>query len=97
MGVMMGLLFGALDQPLNAEELTLRQQLTHGARQMVSRSWHMAKAFAVMGAIFSAAECTVEKVNGRLQCAMHVVFQAVPRIHQGIAVLNNNFCGQDVV
>lgn len=59
---MMGLLFGALEQPLNVEEMTLRQQLTYGIKSMGSRSWHMAKTFAVMGAIFSLSECVVEKV-----------------------------------
>jgi len=52
MGVMMGLLFGALEQPLNVEEMTLRQQLTYGVKSMGSRSWHMAKTFAVMGPSF---------------------------------------------
>eukprot|EP00897_Mesotaenium_endlicherianum_P011080 jgi/Mesen1/9/ME1041005C03906 len=63
MGVLMGLLFGALEQPLHAEEMTTRQILVHGARTMGSRSWHMGKTFAVMGAIFSGAECVVEKVT----------------------------------
>lgn len=66
---MMGMLFGALEQPLNVEEMTLRQQLTYGIKSMGSRSWHMAKTFAVMGAIFSISECVVEKVTTRSSIA----------------------------
>jgi import inner membrane translocase subunit TIM22 len=42
--------------------MTARQQFVHAARTMGSRSMHMAKTFAVMGAIFSGTECLVEKV-----------------------------------
>ncbi len=63
MGVFMGMLFGALDTPLHAETMTARQQFVHAARTMGSRSMHMAKTFAIMGAIFSGTECLVEKVS----------------------------------
>lgn len=59
---MMGLLLGALDNPLMQEEMTARQQFVYAAKQMGRRSYHSAKTFAVMGVIFSAAECVVEKV-----------------------------------
>ncbi len=62
MGVFMGMLFGALDTPLHAETMTARQQFVHAARTMGSRSMHMAKTFAIMGAIFSGTECLIEKV-----------------------------------
>lgn len=65
MGVMFGMLFGALEQPIHVEEMTLRQQLTHGARQMARSSWTMAKTFAVMGTLFSGAECIVEKARAK--------------------------------
>ncbi|KAG5052854.1 hypothetical protein JHK87_005052 [Glycine soja] len=57
----MGLFLGALDKPLMQEEMTGRQQLIYQAKQMGRRRWSSAKAFAVMGCIFSAAECVVEK------------------------------------
>lgn len=58
----MGLFLGALDNPLMQHEMTGRQQLIYQAKQMGQRSWSSAKAFAVMGLVFSAAECVVEKV-----------------------------------
>lgn len=58
----MGLFLGALDRPLFQEEMSGRQQFIYQAKQMGQRSWSSAKAFAVMGFIFSAAECVVEKV-----------------------------------
>lgn len=58
----MGLFLGALDNPLMQEEMTAKQQFIFTAKQMGRRSWGSAKAFAVMGFIFSAAECVVEKV-----------------------------------
>jgi import inner membrane translocase subunit TIM22 len=45
-----------------AEEMTARQQIVYTAKQMGRRSLSNAKTFAVMGLIFSAAECVVEKV-----------------------------------
>ncbi|KAJ7537468.1 hypothetical protein O6H91_11G006600 [Diphasiastrum complanatum] len=65
MGVFMGLLFGALDNPIHAEEMTARQQFVYAAKQMGSKSWHMAKTFAVMGAVFSGTECVVEKARAK--------------------------------
>lgn len=59
---MMGLLLGALDTPLMQDEMTGRQQFIYQAKQMGRRSWSSARAFAVMGFVFSAAECVVEKV-----------------------------------
>jgi len=59
----MGLFFGALDNPIMAEEMTARQQIVYTAKQMGRRSLSNAKTFAVMGLIFSAAECVVEKVD----------------------------------
>ncbi|EFJ34081.1 hypothetical protein SELMODRAFT_230551 [Selaginella moellendorffii] len=65
MGIFMGLLFGALDNPLNPDQMTVRQHFTHAAKQMGSKSLHMAKAFAVMGAIYSGTECIIEKARAR--------------------------------
>ena len=62
LGVMMGLFFAALDNPIMQEHMTTRQQLAYTAKQMGQRSWSSCKTFAVMGLIFSAAECVVEKV-----------------------------------
>lgn len=59
----MGLFLGALDNPLMQEEMTAKQQFIYTAKQMGRRSFSSAKTFAVMGLIFSAAECIVEKVN----------------------------------
>lgn len=62
MGLAMGLFLGALDNPIMQEEMTGRQQLVYQAKQMGRRSWSSCKAFAVMGLVFSASECIVEKV-----------------------------------
>lgn len=62
LGLLMGLFFGALDNPIMQEEMTARQQFVYTAKQMGRRSWSSAKTFAVMGLIFSGAECVVEKV-----------------------------------
>lgn len=62
LGLFMGFLLGALDNPIHQEEMTGRQQVIYAAKQMGRRSWSSAKTFAVMGLIFSAAECVVEKV-----------------------------------
>lgn len=61
----MGLFLGALDNPLMQEEMTGKQQFIYTAKQMGRRSWSSCKTFAVMGLIFSAAECVVEKVKKR--------------------------------
>ncbi|OMO65244.1 Mitochondrial inner membrane translocase subunit Tim17/Tim22/Tim23/peroxisomal protein PMP24 [Corchorus olitorius] len=60
-GLFMGMLLGALDNPVMQETMTGRQQLIHNAKQMARRSWGSAKAFAVMGLIYSGVECVVEK------------------------------------
>ncbi|XP_010537506.1 PREDICTED: mitochondrial import inner membrane translocase subunit TIM22-4 [Tarenaya hassleriana] len=65
LGLMMGLFLGALDNPIMQEEMTARQQFIYQARQMGQRSWSSAKTFAVMGLIFSAAECVVEKARAK--------------------------------
>ncbi|KAK3133751.1 hypothetical protein QOZ80_6AG0540500 [Eleusine coracana subsp. coracana] len=65
LGILMGLFFGALDNPITTEEMTARQQIVYTAKQMGRRSISNAKTFAVMGLIFSAAECVVEKARAR--------------------------------
>ncbi|ONK62659.1 uncharacterized protein A4U43_C07F6530 [Asparagus officinalis] len=65
LGLFMGLFLGALDNPLMREEMTARQQFIYTAKQMGSRSWSSAKAFAIMGLTFSAAECIVEKARAK--------------------------------
>lgn len=63
LGIAMGLFLGALDNPMMQERMTGKQQFIFQAKQMGQRSWSSAKAFAVMGFVFSAAECVVEKVS----------------------------------
>lgn len=58
----MGLLLGSLDNPIMQDEMSGRQQFIYTAKQMGRRSWSSCKTFALMGFIFSAAECCVEKV-----------------------------------
>ncbi|XP_016650332.1 PREDICTED: mitochondrial import inner membrane translocase subunit TIM22-4-like isoform X2 [Prunus mume] len=65
LGLMMGLLLGALDTPLMQDKMTGRQQFIYQAKQMGQRSWSSARAFAVMGFVFSAAECVVEKARAK--------------------------------
>uniref|UniRef100_A0A2C9UEM9 Mitochondrial import inner membrane translocase subunit TIM22 n=1 Tax=Manihot esculenta TaxID=3983 RepID=A0A2C9UEM9_MANES len=65
LGLFMGLFLGALDNPLMQEEMTAREQFIYTAKQMGRRSWSSCKAFAVMGLIFSAAECIVEKARAK--------------------------------
>ncbi|CAK9326911.1 unnamed protein product [Citrullus colocynthis] len=65
LGLFMGLFLGALDNPLMQDEMTAKQQFVYTAKQMGRRSWGSAKAFAVMGFIFSAAECVVEKARAK--------------------------------
>ncbi|GAU43504.1 hypothetical protein TSUD_398970 [Trifolium subterraneum] len=65
LGIFMGLFLGALDNPLMQEEMTGKQQLIFQAKQMGRRSWSSAKAFAVMGFVFSAAECVIEKARAK--------------------------------
>lgn len=66
LGLFMGMFLGALDNPVMQDEMTTRQQIAYTAKQMGRRSWSSMKAFAVMGFIFSAAECVVEKVTWRM-------------------------------
>lgn len=66
LGLLMGLFLGALDNPIMQDEMTARQQFIYTAKQMGRRSWSSCKAFAVMGLVFSAAECVVEKVRQRI-------------------------------
>ncbi|KAG8370194.1 hypothetical protein BUALT_Bualt14G0091800 [Buddleja alternifolia] len=65
LGLFMGLFLGALDNPIMQHEMTGRQQLVYQAKQMGRRSWSSCKAFAVMGFVFSAAECAVEKARAK--------------------------------
>ncbi|XP_009801234.1 mitochondrial import inner membrane translocase subunit TIM22-4 isoform X1 [Nicotiana tabacum] len=65
LGLFMGLFLGALDNPIMQEEMTTRQQLVYQAKQMGRRSWSSCKTFAVMGLVFSAAECVVEKARAK--------------------------------
>ncbi|GAV66564.1 Tim17 domain-containing protein [Cephalotus follicularis] len=65
LGLAMGLFLGALDNPIMQDEMTGRQQFVYAVKQMGRRSWSSAKAFAVMGLIFSAAECVVEKARAK--------------------------------
>ncbi|XP_050367486.1 mitochondrial import inner membrane translocase subunit TIM22-4 [Argentina anserina] len=65
LGLMMGMFLAALDNPINQDQMTGKQQFIYTAKQMGSRSWSSAKAFAVMGFVFSAAECVVEKARAK--------------------------------
>ncbi|KAI3747261.1 hypothetical protein L6452_09714 [Arctium lappa] len=65
LGLAMGLFLGALDNPIMQDEMSGRQQFIYTAKQMGRRSWGSCKAFAVMGFIFSAAECVVEKARAK--------------------------------
>lgn len=62
LGLFMGLLLASLDNPIMQDKMTGKEQFIYTAKQMGRRSWGSAKAFAVMGLVFSAAECVVEKV-----------------------------------
>ncbi|KAI3798423.1 hypothetical protein L1987_33698 [Smallanthus sonchifolius] len=65
LGLAMGLFLGALDNPIHQEQMTGRQLFVYTAKQMGGRSWASCKAFAVMGLVFSAAECVVEKARAK--------------------------------
>ncbi|KAK6130274.1 hypothetical protein DH2020_035987 [Rehmannia glutinosa] len=65
LGLFMGLFLGALDNPIMQDEMTGRQQLVYQAKQMGRRSWSSCKAFAIMGFIFSASECVIEKARAK--------------------------------
>lgn len=62
LGFAMGIFFSAVDNPIMQEQMTGRQQFIYTLKQMGQRSWSSAKTFAVMGVVFSAAECVIEKV-----------------------------------
>lgn len=64
---MMGIFFAALENPIMQDTMTTRQQLAYTAKQMGQRSWSNCKTFALMGLVFSAAECVVEKVFSYLK------------------------------
>ena len=68
LGLFMGLFLGALDNPIMQDEMTGRQQFIYTAKQMGRRSWSSCKAFAIMGLVFSAAECVAEKVIYQGEC-----------------------------
>ncbi|KAI8393650.1 mitochondrial import inner membrane translocase subunit tim22 [Radiomyces spectabilis] len=42
-----------------------KQQLKHALKDMGSRSWSMAKNFAVVGAIYSGSECCIESYRAK--------------------------------
>ncbi|XP_051128090.1 mitochondrial import inner membrane translocase subunit TIM22-1 isoform X2 [Andrographis paniculata] len=65
LGLLMGLFLGALDNPMMQDEMTGRQQIVYQAKQMGRRSWSSCKAFAVMGFVFSASECIIEKARAK--------------------------------
>ncbi|CAL9039050.1 mitochondrial import inner membrane translocase subunit TIM22-4 [Musa acuminata AAA Group] len=65
LGLFMGLFLGALDNPIMQDEMTTKQQFIYTAKQMGRRSYSSAKAFAVMGFVFSAAECVIEKARAK--------------------------------
>ncbi|KAL9371256.1 hypothetical protein Peur_036396 [Populus x canadensis] len=65
LGLFMGLFLGALDNPIMQDEMTGRQQFIYTAKQMGRRSWSSCKAFAIMGLVFSAAECVAEKARAK--------------------------------
>ncbi|CAL5424635.1 unnamed protein product [Camellia sinensis] len=65
LGLFMGMFLGALENPIMQDQMTGKQQFIYTAKQMGSRSWSSCKTFAVMGLIFSAAECVVEKARAK--------------------------------
>ncbi|XP_068666247.1 mitochondrial import inner membrane translocase subunit TIM22-4 isoform X4 [Aristolochia californica] len=65
LGLFMGMFLGALDNPLMQQEMSAKQQFAYTAKQMIRRSWSSSKTFALMGFIFSAAECVVEKARAK--------------------------------
>ncbi|KAD7478279.1 hypothetical protein E3N88_01415 [Mikania micrantha] len=63
LGLAMGLFLGALENPIHQDTMTGRQLFVYTAKTMGGKSWASCKAFAVMGLVFSAAECVVEKAR----------------------------------
>ncbi|GLU02578.1 hypothetical protein SLE2022_198240 [Rubroshorea leprosula] len=64
-GFCMGLLLGSLENPIMEDQMAGKQKFIYQAKQMGQRSWRSAKTFAVMGLIFSAVECVVEKARAK--------------------------------
>lgn len=64
LGLFVGLFLCALD-PKMQDEITGRQQLIYQAKHMGRQSWNSCKAFAVIGFIFSAPECIIEKARAK--------------------------------
>ncbi|KAL3624888.1 hypothetical protein CASFOL_031556 [Castilleja foliolosa] len=65
LGLFMGLFLGALDNPIMQDQMSGKQQFIYQAKQMGQRSWSSCKTFAVMGTIFSASECVIEKARAK--------------------------------
>ncbi|KAK9062358.1 hypothetical protein SSX86_019544 [Deinandra increscens subsp. villosa] len=65
LGLAMGLFLGALENPIHQDTMTGRQLFVYTAKTMGGKSWASCKAFAVMGLVFSAAECVVEKARAK--------------------------------
>ncbi|CAL1352877.1 unnamed protein product [Linum trigynum] len=66
LGIFMGFLLGALDNPLMHDpDMSAKKQFIFTAKQMGSRSWSNCKTFALMGLVFSAAECVIEKARAK--------------------------------
>ncbi|KAG5515063.1 hypothetical protein RHGRI_036187 [Rhododendron griersonianum] len=65
LGLALGLFLGSFDTPIMQDTMTGKQQFIYQAKQMGRKSWSNCKTFAVMGLIFSAAECVVEKARAK--------------------------------
>lgn len=71
MGVLMGLVFGTMDNdaPLAGEQgkptKTAKQQILATAKSAGQKSWSYAKTFAAMGALYSGSECVIEKARAK--------------------------------
>lgn len=73
-GAFWGLFTAAMDvgqplhpglDPFDKPQYTNKQKILEFYKQTATKTWFMAKTFAGVGMIFSAVECTVEKVRGR--------------------------------
>eukprot|EP00249_Psilotum_nudum_P024896 c29318_g1_i1 orf=273-767(+) len=65
LGLFMGMLLGALDTPVHADQMTVKQHFKHAIRQMGSRSLHSALTFAILGGMFAGTECVIEKARAK--------------------------------
>lgn len=65
LGLAFGMFLGSFDNPIMQDQMTGKQQFIYQAKQMGRKSWSNCKTFAVMGFIFSAAECVVEKARAK--------------------------------